>query len=176
MAFGIGEALGLLSLLLGLTTTGIGVGKGVASGEEAKKQKAYEDDLKRTEKKNKELAIKQARRNMIAKTIGSKLDIFREPAAELEPYKPRDLSGFDTAQQITNAGAGLTSNLSQYAPTTVNALEGESGAGKEGDYTNPAGGGAVGVPVSPDSPEIDPSTGLAKKKNKYGDYLSTPRA
>jgi hypothetical protein len=177
MAFGVAETLGLISLLLGLTSSGIGIGKGAAASSEEAKIKRRNEEIAKGEKKNKQLAEKDARRKAIASAIGSRLNPFRTMPEQIDPYQPRDLSGYDVAAQSVGAGANLAGGLSQYAGANQNALDSVSAAGQSyevGGYADP--NKVYNTPAQPMPIETD-TTGtntndLAKRPSRYGSYLT----
>lgn len=171
MAFVLDDVLGLIGLIAALTSTGIGVGKSAAQSSEESKMKRLEEDAKRTEKKNRELANKEARRKAVAAAIGSRLNVFKNTPEPIEPYKPRDYSGFDTARQIAGATGQLASGLSQDLSSKPEGIDsGATVTGNEPSMTD-----VQDVPPAQTDINDVPGTNTAlgkKPYSRYGSYLS----
>lgn len=176
----IGTALGLIGLLASLVSSGIGIGKGVQSSNEDVNAKRKDEEIKRQQEAAKRRSEMKARRNAIAKILGVK-SIIDKPEQDIsDPYQRKDLSGFDTAAQISGAVGQLAS--------------GAKGLGKQPDTSNEpqmitTGYSSEGVGNATYSPssnpnyldyvEIDTATNpnsdiaLGKKRNNlYGDFLT----
>lgn len=177
MGFGVGELISLIGLIAGLASAGASAGSSGKSTREGEKAQMREEDIQRSEKREKKRIERESKRAALARAIGAKDIGLRKPGIEMPAkYTPEDTAALDTTAAALGAGG---SALQQGA-----GLYEQSQAGvPSGPYAEDVGG--IKNPQS----EIEPGkwieskpysneplpTGEATgggfaKRNKYDEY------